>query len=137
MTSERYEELLAGIGQTLASDPDHSSYPMLLFAEVGRMVVSAALFKDIGEKILYSDEIIDVLGDSLLDLWEAQEGGSWKEMEYVLRDGEFTVHYTYPDEIDEEEDPFERRNRVVAKHFGDKPIVYPPPPDNDDDTFTL
>ena len=58
-------------------------------------------------------------------------------MEYLIRGGRFTVTYTYPDEIDPEEDPFVRRDRVVARYFGDKPIVYPPGDDTVGHTFKL
>ena len=65
----------------------------------------------------------------LLDLWEAQDSDKrWTEIEYVVRGDKFHASFTYPDEIDPEEDPFDRRDRIVAKHFGKKPIVYPPPP---------
>ena len=54
-------------------------------------------------------------------------------MEYLLRYGKFTVTFTYPDEIDPDEDfavHFARRDRIVKRHFGDKPIVYPPMPND-------
>lgn len=64
---------------------------------------------------------------ALLDLWEAEdEHDRWSELEYVLRDTKFEVAYYYPDEIDPEEDVLERRERAWRRHFGDKPIVYPP-----------
>lgn len=53
-------------------------------------------------------------------------------MSYLLRDGKFEVAYFYPDGIDPEEDDVERRARAVRKHFGEKPIVYPPWPPEDD-----
>lgn len=53
-------------------------------------------------------------------------------MEYLVRDGKLEVAYTYPDEIDPEEDVVERRARVVRRYFGEKPIVYPPWPLDDD-----
>lgn len=44
----------------------------------------------------------------------------------LLRGGKFEVTYIYPDEIDPEEGLLERRERVVRRHFGEKPIVYLP-----------
>ena len=80
---------------------------------------------------------MDRLGGALLDLWEAEDPAKrWAEIEYVIRGGKFTAAFTYTDEIDAEEEPFDRRDRVVARHFGNKPIVYPPKPDNLD-TFEL
>lgn len=137
MINDQTEAILQVIGEILARDPDYPNHPTLLFARVARMYVGPSVFKYIGNSIYYRDENLSELTDPLLDLWEAQDGKPWKELEYVLQDGSFTIHYTYPDEINEEEDLFDRRDRVVAKHFGDKPIVYPPPPDDDDDTFSL
>jgi hypothetical protein len=72
-------------------------------------------------------------GDALLDLWEAQDSDDrWAEIEYVVRDGRFEATYTYPDAIDPEEDPMERRDQSVRRHFGEKPIIYSPwPPDEE------
>ena len=53
-------------------------------------------------------------------------------MEYLVRDGRLEVADIYPDEIDPEEDVMERRARSVRRHFGEKPIVYPPWPSEDD-----
>lgn len=44
----------------------------------------------------------------------------------MFRGGRFEVAYIYPDEIDPEEDLLERRERSLLRHFGEKPIVYPP-----------
>ncbi len=66
---------------------------------------------------------------ALFELWEAQDGRDrWSELEYVLRDGLFEVAYFYPDEIDLQEDVIEHRERALRRHFGEKPIVYPPLP---------
>ena len=74
----------------------------------------------------------------MLSLWNAQTTEPrWAEIEYVIREGRFDASFTYPDEIDPEEDEFVRRDRVVARHFGEKPIQYPPPPEDEDEVFTL
>ena len=76
--------------------------------------------------------------DPLMDLWdEADPDKRWAEMEYLVRDGRFTVTYTYPEDIDPEEDEFRRRDRIVARYFGDKPIVYPERRDGRGQIFKL
>lgn len=139
MASDETERLLVEIGNLLAEDRDYPLDGTLLYAELDHNMVGPSIFKDRGEDILYREPDLDRLGDALLDLWEAQETEDrWAEMEYVIRDGKFEVTYTYPDEIDPNEEPMQRRRRIVRRHFGDKPIVYPPwPPDDDFPDYEL
>ena len=129
MPNAATERLLNEIGGLLAED---TAYPLdgtLLYAEVDRAMVGPSIFKNLGNQILYRRPDLDRLGGALLDLWEAQDGDDrWAEMEYLVRDGRFHVTYTYPDQINPEEEPLDRRTRIVRAHFGDKPIVYPPWP---------
>lgn len=68
----------------------------------------------------------------MFDLWAAQQGKKrWAEMEYIVRNGRFDVTFVYPEEIDPEEWPLDRRRRIVAKYFGEKPIIYPPMDEED------
>lgn len=133
MASSESERLLVEIGRLLAEDDAYPLDGTLLYAKLDYNVVGPSIFKELGNQILYRRPDLDRLGDALLDLWDAQDTDDrWAEIEYVIRDGRFDVTYTYPDEIDPEEDSNERRERVVRRHFGDKPIVYPPPPLEDD-----
>ncbi len=130
MASDAIERLLNEIGNLLVEDADYPLAATLLHAEVDSNMVAPSIFKDLEDQILYRRDYAK-LTYPLLDLWEESEPDKrWREMEYVLRDGQFTVTFTYPDEIDPEEDSLDRRDRIVRRHFGDKPIVYPPwPPD--------
>lgn len=132
MANGEFERLLVEIGQLLAEDNEYPLDGTLLYAEVDRNWVSPSIFKPVGDNVLYRRPDLGRLGDALLDLWEAQDGNDrWTEIEYVVRDGTFEAIYRYPDEIDPEEFSIERRDRVVRRYFGDKPIVYPPwPPDD-------
>lgn len=133
MADAEAEKLLNKIGQLLMEDREYPVEPTLLYAQLDRNMVGESIFKELGNQILYRRPVIEGLPSALLDLWEAQDGGDrWSEMEYVLRDGKFEVAYIYPDEIDSEEDVVKRRARAVRRHFGEKPIVYPPWPPEDD-----
>lgn len=133
MADAEAEKLLNKIGQLLMEDREYPVEPTLLYAQLDRNMVGESIFKELGNQILYRRPVIEGLPYALLDLWEAQDGGDrWSEMEYVLRDGKFEVAYIYPDELDAEEDVVERRARAVRRHFGEKPIVYPPWPPEDD-----
>ncbi|UYY58615.1 hypothetical protein [Sphingomonas sp. S2-65] len=127
MADDETERLLTTIGHLLARDKEYPLDGTLLYAEVGQNFVAPSIFKNLSDHILYRDPDLRELGDALLDLWEAQDSDDrWEEIEYVVRDGKFDVAFTYPEEIDREEDSFERRDRVVQSYFGTKRIVYPP-----------
>lgn len=139
MPDDRTGTLLNRIGQLLAEDEEYPLDGTLLYAVLDRNYVAPSIFKDNGDRIVYRDPDLDRLGRALLDLWEAQDGDiRWAEIEYLVRNGEFEASFTYADEIDPEEEPLDRRDRVVAKHFGEKPIVYPPmPSDEDEEIFRI
>jgi hypothetical protein len=133
MADDQSEALLNEIGQLLAQDSDYPSIDTLLYAEVGQDYIGESIFKILGNQFLYRDPLNRRLPYALLELWEAQEGDDrWAELEYVLRDGRFDVTYFYSDEINPEEDLLERRRRSLRRHFGEKPIVYPPWPADGD-----
>ena len=127
MANDETDRLLGEIGQLLAED---TAYPLdgtLLYAQVDSNYVAPSIFKNRGNSIVYRDPDLGRLGDALLDLWDAEEPENrWAEIEYLVTGHTFEVAYTYANEIDEDEDTFERRDRIVKRYFGDKPIVYPP-----------
>ena len=128
MESSEVEKLLNEIGQLLARDIEYPLDETLLYAELDYGMVSPSIFKDLGNQILYRSPDLGALGDALLDLWEEQpEGRRWAEMEYLIKDGKFDAVFVYPDEIDPDDDPMDRRTRIVRRYFGDKPIIYPQP----------
>lgn len=138
MASEESEKLLNEIGQILAEDKEYAASETLLYAQVGDNWCSPAIFKSLGNHILYREADMKAICDPLMDLWdEADPDKRWAEMEYLIRDGRFTVTYTYSEEIDPEEDEFRRRDRIVARYFGEKPIVYPPRKGGGSQTFRL
>jgi hypothetical protein len=134
MQNDEAGPILARIGEILSRDTIYPLENTLLYAEVEPGVVSQSIFKDGGANIIYRWILSPTLTDALMDLWEVEDSKKrWAEMEYVIHDGTFHAHFTYPDEIDKKEDHFERRDRIVKRHFGDRPIVYPPlPPQGQD-----
>ncbi len=132
MPSDKGQRLLARISEILARDTEYPLDGTLLFAEVDTQFVAPSIFKDCGNYIQYRDPDLHALSDALLDLWEDVESGKrWEEIEYVIRGGRFEVNYTFSEDIDHDEDTFVRRDRIVAKYFGGKPILYPDPPSDD------
>jgi hypothetical protein len=133
VASNETGHLLNEIGQLLAEDTEYPLDGTLLHAALGANSIAPSIFKNRGNHVLYRRPDLNRLGELLLNLWEAEEPGKrWAEMEYVIRGGKFEAIYTYPEEIDRKVDSLERRKRIVKRHFGDKPIVYPPWPPPDD-----
>jgi len=127
------ENMLNAIGQILAQDQEFPLNNTLLYAEVDFNWVSPSIFKDLGDHILYRSSYNN-LTYPLLDLWALSDlDKRWSAIEYVIRNGRFDASFTYPEDLDPEEDRGDRRDRVVRKYFGDKPIRYPPFSDDDDD----
>lgn len=134
MENNEFERILVEIGNLLAEDTEYPLDGTLLFARLDRAFVNPSIFKNLGNQILYRRPDLDRLGEALLDLWEAQDTEPrWAEIEYLVENGRFTATFTYPDEIDTEDIcDLDRRDLIVRRYFGDKPIVYPPRPDDDD-----
>ncbi len=137
MESEEPEIILSKIGEILSRDPDYPGVPTLLYAELDFNMVGQSIFIDLGNHILYrwgGHELTYIL----LDLWGlADPEKRWAEIEYVIRDGRFEVSFIYPEDIDAGIDSFDRRDRIVEKYFGEKPIHYPPLPTIDNYSFDL
>lgn len=127
MASDKTERLLNEIGQLLIEGTTDSTRKILLHAELDRNMVAPAIFEDAENRIVYRDAD-SRLDYALLELWEAQDSTKrWVEIEYLLHGENFEASFTYAEEVDPEEDPLERRDRVVARYLGKKPIDYPPP----------
>lgn len=119
--------LLDEIGRLLAEDTEYPLDGTLLYAELDWNYVAPSIFKDRGDHIVYRDPDLDRLGDALLALWTADGfPRRWAAIEYLVRDDKFHATFTYPEEVNLEEGLIERSTRVAKRHFGDKPIVYPP-----------
>ncbi|RYF03467.1 MAG: hypothetical protein EOO77_31015 [Oxalobacteraceae bacterium] len=128
--------LLREIGRLLAEDTEYPLDGTLLYARVEAGSVAPSIFKNRENDIVFRWADLDRLCPVLLDLWESEDGvEQWAEIEYVVRDDKFEVEYTYAEQIDPEEEHMVRRDRVVQRHFGNKPITYPGFPDDDDMPF--
>lgn len=131
MANDDTGPLLTLIGEILSADTRYPVENTMLYAEVELGTVSQSVFKDDGHNAVYRWVSSPRLTQALLDLWEAEVPEKrWVQMEYIIRGGQFRAHFTYSEEIEKEEDQFDRRDRIVKRHFGNKPIVYPswPPP---------
>ncbi|WP_445191343.1 hypothetical protein ACT009_12190 [Sphingomonas sp. Tas61C01] len=133
MANDDTNRLLIEIGQLLAEDTEYPLNGTLLYARVDAGLVAPSIFKEREKDIVFRWVDLDRLCPVLLDLWESEDGvEQWAEIQYVVRNEKFEVEYTYVEQIDPEEEHMVRRDRIVHRHFGDKPITYPDFPDDED-----
>lgn len=133
MENDKKSALLKEIGELMAEDREYPLDGTLLRAVVGDNVISISIFKDRDNLIVYRRPNYQRMSAPFFELWEMEEPGKrWSEMEYLVKNGRFETVFVYPDEIDPNEEPLDRRARIVRRYFGEKPIVYPPWSDDAD-----
>ena len=125
MTDE-FEALLNEVGNVLAQD---TAYPLdgtFLYVEAASQMVDMAIYKDLGDHLLFRLSMDD-LDDVLLKLWEAADPKKrWAAMQYWIVGGKFTASFVYPEEIDPNERSMDRRERILQQRYGNKRIIYTP-----------
>ena len=127
MANDRTDALLQEIVRLVTEEPAERSKATLLYARIDRNFVSLAVFDEREDDIVYREPHLQRLSALLLDFWEATRSPRpWREIEYLVRGDATDVSFTYREQIDPDEMSLDRRDRIVAKHFGDKPIVYTP-----------
>ncbi|MDG2534700.1 hypothetical protein P6144_13645 [Sphingomonas sp. HITSZ_GF] len=122
------EESLQKVGRLMAEAVGGDPEGAFLYAEVESGAFSWGLFIDRGEYVdyIYDNTSID---DAVLSLWEAAASGKeWSGLAYAIVHGSLDAEFYYPDSWDEAEIYSDRRKRILADRYGDKPIKYPPPP---------
>ncbi|MEH3035697.1 MAG: hypothetical protein PGN23_04255 [Sphingomonas adhaesiva] len=134
MEKEEERRYIDEITALLAVDTEYPLDGTLLHVTAWDDHVSPAIFKSTGNHIMYRDPDMNLLVKKLWDFWRSQtEDMRWCEIEYFAKDGNFTLSYTYPDEVDADETSLDRRDRIVKKYFGERPVIYPPWDENDDE----
>lgn len=132
MATDETERLLIKIGQMLAEDTQYPLNRTLLHADVDPGMIGPSIFKDAGNHVVYRRLDLERWSDVLLDLWYAQDGPArWSEMEYFIRNGQFDVRYFYSDDPQLPEGFVEKRDDLIRRYYGGKPVLYPPWDDNE------
>ncbi len=126
MPTFKIERLLNEIGQLLAEDAHYPLDGTFSTLSWTRHFVAPSICKDVGDHVsLYREPrprsarrcTPRSLGrpEMLRKRWRT----SW----YVIHDGSFHINVYLPRQIDPQEERWDRRDRAVARHFGNKPIV--------------
>lgn len=125
-TVSSIDKILNAIGVALLDVAASSDRPIILYAEAEEGWTEAAIFCDEEDKIVF------VVGDKelfelILDLWDAApKNQKWSGLEYLLTGGHFQVRYDYGDDWQKDQFAGDRREVVLRRYFGNKPIEYPP-----------
>jgi hypothetical protein len=116
--------LLNEVGNILAQD---GAYPLdgtFLYVEAEPQSVSASIFKDLGDYLLYRLPT-RTLNAVLLELWEAEPVKKrWTAMQYVIDGNRFTTSFSF-DRLDPEVSTIKRRQAILEQRYGNKQVVYP------------
>jgi hypothetical protein len=133
MTEDKFDRLgplLGAIGEEVAADLGGNADGAYLYVEVGDRWISVNLYRDEGDVVRYFRHGPE-LTEALWRAWEAENPDSmmrWSVMEYEINGIKFDAKFRYPDEVDVESYDSDRREAALKKHFGEKPVIYPPPP---------
>jgi hypothetical protein len=120
-----YAEIGGEVAQIVGGDPDGA----YLYAEAGQGWYGASVYKDEGPAVRYFDPS-DELSDLIYEAWLAEDPDKrWSVMEFEISGTKFDAQFKYPDEVNVESFAADdRREIALRKHYGEKPVVYPPLP---------
>lgn len=127
MATVEIGEMLNAIGQHTANVLGKTPKNVFVYLRAGDQWMEGSIFDDLGTEVIYHDPNEEMVYE-VIRLWDAANPDrKWEMLHYDIKDGEFTVKYFYPDDLDPEEDSPEQRERALAERYGDKPIIYPEP----------
>lgn len=117
--------MLNEVGKILARDTVYPLDGTFLYVEAEWQMVGMALFKDLGDHLLYRDPMDDLAG-ALLELWEsAPEDKRWATMQYRIEGDRFDAAFTY-EPLDPAVSTIDRQQAILRQRYGNKQVVYPP-----------
>ena len=121
-----FYERIAG---ELSSCRDPGGGRILAYAEVEEGVSSVSVFfeKADGKGIKYLDSPRP-LRNAIIDFWNAWRktpgNQEWRAMTFSLEGRKFKVDLVYPEDVRDEENRIDRRDKVLARYFGDQQVDY-------------
>jgi hypothetical protein len=126
MTTEDDARLIGSIADAIAYLGVRRSGDSLLYAEAGENWVGGSLFINhavVIEWLSLSDYHID---DLVLRLWmSAPDTKKWRALIMVVGENLFRTEFDYGEGWSEDHNEGDRREAIVRRFFGSKPIAYP------------
>ena len=102
---------------------------VLAYAEIEEGVSAVSVFfeKTDGKGIVYVDSTRP-LRNAIVDFWSAWRktpgNQEWRAMTFCLDGKKFKVDLVYPQDVPDEEDTLDRRDRVLSKYFPGQEVDY-------------
>jgi len=126
------EALYQRIGQEALAAANDCAGKLMVYAEVQDGVVAADMvYSRASSDSLRFRFCRSPIKDTVYALWQRwreQPGNTaWWGMSFVMDNGRFKIHFTYPDQIDENQDVGDRRSVAIRQYFGDSEVDYSAP----------
>ena len=109
------------IGTMLRAQCPQKVQRVLLHSEVDDGFTSTGVYFSSSRQKLVFRDAQDRLDNLVYRFWKNGQGRilprSWAAMEYMIIGEKFDVAFTYPEDFESDEAPWDRRDRVLARRF--------------------
>lgn len=135
MATDKYDKLgpmLSRIGEEAGAIVGGNPDGLYLYVEVGDGWIEPNVYRDEGNAVRYFDPTLELchLIATARETENPEDPASrWSVMEYEVHGTKFDAHFKFPDQVNVEKYDKNRRENALKKHFGDKPVIYPPMPE--------
>ncbi|TPG12136.1 hypothetical protein [Sphingomonas oligophenolica] len=120
--TEPFEKILSDIAGMTAVDIEAGPDGAFLYAEAESMVVTAAIFKELPDKVIYNGGSVE-LALRILDAWDAApDDRKWNALFMTIEGDRFDARFQYDEGWNPDEYSSDRRDRVLTAKYGDKPV---------------
>jgi hypothetical protein len=127
MTADEEARLIGAIADAIAYAGVRRDGDALLYAEAGRNWVGGSLFIDHPAVIEWVSPSDYHIGRLLMRLWDsAPDTKKWRGLTMAVGENLFRTEFDYGEGWLEDQGEGDRREAIVRRFFGDKPIIYPP-----------
>lgn len=118
--------LLETIAIKLAEVGEDETSDVLFYAEAGAAWAGGSIFVSDGERIHWVDAGEENPLDLVMQLWtNAPQDKKWRGMTMIVSGDKFRVEFDYGENWSPDEDESDRREPIILRFFGNKPICYP------------
>jgi len=127
MPSDKFDSLgplYAAIGEEIWINRNPGADRILLYVEAGDEWHSISQYQELDEIVNYINEESHALSDAVYVARQSEEPSlRWTTMEYEISDGSFKAKLGHDPNINVD-GRMDRREKVLKRYFGDKPIHY-------------
>ncbi len=125
MAADDDARLIGSIADAVAYAGVRRGGDALLYAEAGPGWVGGSLFIDHPSEIEWVNPEHYHIGDLVLRLWTSPpDAKRWRALTMIVGEKVFRTEFDYGEGWSDEQDESDRREPIVRRFFGDKPIVY-------------